>query len=161
MIKQAKLYSIIEVGPQSLVVLEDVAGPQLLPIWIGPAEGNAIESAVLGEEPPRPMTHDLLLQTIERLGGTVGAVTITKVENGTFFAEIRVDAGIRSVAIDARPSDSIALSVRAKCPLYVDDRVFESVPKLLKPISDHEVAEFREQLATMTPADFVRGLRPD
>ncbi len=97
----------------------------VLPIWIGAMEAMAI-SLVLDEVAfPRPMTHDLLLDTILALGGKVVSVDIVDIEKGTFYAEINVETGGEVRTIDSRPSDAIALAVRAKCPVRASQKVID------------------------------------
>jgi len=141
------------------MVLEEVDGPRLLPIWIGLYEGGAIGMALAGQQFPRPLTHDLLLQFIRELGGEVQSVTITELKDSTFYAEIRVKKGEKETIIDARPSDSVALAVRANCPILVNEKVFEACPELLKPISEDEVSDFKKKLEHMTPEDFFKDLK--
>ncbi len=141
------------------MVLEETDGPRLLPIWIGLYEGGSIGMALAGQKFPRPLTHDLLLQMLERLGANVEKIAITELKDSTFFAEIHLRQGSHTFVMDARPSDSVAIAVRQRCPIYVDDKVFEACPELLKPISEEEVQEFKKKLETMTPEDFFRDLK--
>ena len=159
MLKATKLYSLAQVGGQCVMVLEEVDGPRLLPVWIGLYEGGAIGMAIQKQKFPRPLTHDLFWSVIETLGGRVAKVVITDLKDSTFFAEIHIQKEGKTIVIDARPSDSIALAVRADCPILVDDKVFEACPEMLKPISEHEVNEFKRKLETMTPEDFFRDLK--
>ncbi len=141
------------------MVLEEIDGPRLLPIWIGLYEGGAIGMALAGQQFPRPLTHDLLLQMVNELGASVEAVIITELKDSTFFAEIRIKKAESVIVIDARPSDSVALAVRANCPILVNDKVFESCPELLKPISEDEVSDFKKKLENMKPEDFFKDLK--
>ena len=114
----------IEPSIAPIVVLEERTGSRWFPIFIGPFEAAAIERALAGERPPRPMTHDLLINSIRKLGGTIEDVRIPRLEDGTFFALLRVrvpDGQIRE--IDCRPSDAMAVAARAKCPILVDPEV--------------------------------------
>lgn len=86
-------------------------------------------------------------------------VVITNLKDSTFYADIHLKQGDKSIVVDARPSDSIALAVRRNCPIYVTDAVFEACPELLKPISEEEVEDFKKKLETMTPEDFFRDLK--
>ena len=96
-------------------------GNSYLPIYIGLPEALAIWRAKRGDRPPRPMTHDLLANTIRRLNGRVLRVTVSKLEQGTFFASVTVKVNAEEIQIDARPSDAIALAVRAKATIYIAD----------------------------------------
>jgi bifunctional DNase/RNase len=108
-----------------LVVLKDLESPRFLPIWIGPFEADAITIELQGVEVARPLTHDLLKSTIATLGAEVEQVAITELRNDTFFAEITLSVDGRRLEIDSRPSDAIALAVRARVPVFVSDDVME------------------------------------
>jgi uncharacterized protein len=106
-----------------VVVLKDVDTTRYLPIWIGPFEADAITIELQDVEVARPLTHDLLKSAIEKLGAEVERVTITELRNDTFYAEITLSVNGRQMVIDSRPSDAIALAVRADVPVYVDESV--------------------------------------
>src|SRR5512141_1485571 len=112
MLKEARIYSLAQVGGQCVLVLEEMDGPRLLPIWIGLYEGGSIGMALAGQKFPRPLTHDLLLSIAEKLGAGVQKIVITELRDSTFFAEIHVQQNGKTFVMDARPSDSIALAVR-------------------------------------------------
>ena len=154
-----RLYSLSQVGGQCVMVLEEIDGPRLLPIWIGLYEGGAIGMALSGQQFPRPLTHDLFMGVINQLEGQVKNVTITELKDSTFYAEITLAKNGKDILIDARPSDSVALAVRANCPILVSEQVFKACPELLKPISEEEVSDFRKKLDTMTPEDFFKDLK--
>jgi len=159
MIRMTKLYSLAQVGGQCVMVLEEVDGPRLLPVWIGLYEGGSIGMAVQGQKFPRPLTHDLFASVIESLGAKIQKIVITELRDSTFFAEIHIEKEGKTIVVDARPSDSVALAVRANCQILVDDKVFEACPEMLKPISEDEVSEFKKKLENMTPEDFFRDLK--
>ncbi len=98
-------------------------GKEYLPVITGPFEGRAIQMALNGISPRRPQTHDLLKEVVSRCGMRVEKVTVTKLEQGTFYAVLTLSRDGRELEIDARPSDSIALAARVGCPIYVVDRV--------------------------------------
>lgn len=132
---------------------------RLLPIWIGHPEATAILLALEGAEPPRPLSHDLMKSLLESLDAYVERVEITRVESGTFFASIIVRAEERTLAVDARPSDSIALAIRMSAPIFVAEDVLESasVPDDFSETEQDEesqLAEFREFLDAVDPEDF-------
>ena len=112
-----------ETGKSPIIVLKDEAETRVLPIWIGTMEAMAISMAINKVEFPRPMTHDLLLNIIGQMGGSVNRVEVTDIEKGTFFAEIVVDMKSETRRIDSRPSDAIALAVRTECPILVGEEV--------------------------------------
>ena len=141
------------------MVLEEIDGPRLLPIWIGLYEGGAIGMALSGQQFPRPLTHDLFIRVLEEMGAKVKQVIITELKDSTFFAEICLVKEAQEILIDSRPSDSVAIAVRAKCPILVSEQVFKSCPELLKPISEDEVSDFKKKLEHMTPEDFFKDLK--
>ena len=109
-----------------LIVLKEKIGGRILPIVIGLAEASAIKLKISGFQPPRPLTHDLLHKTIERLEASVDKVVIDKLQDNTFHAKLIIKTGSGEVKIvDARPSDSIALAVRAHVPIFVEDEVIK------------------------------------
>jgi len=107
-----------------LIVLKEKAGVRVLPIIIGLSEASAIKLKISGFQPPRPLTHDLLQSTIENLEASIEKVIIDKLEENTFHAKIVVKTASGKIkAIDARPSDSIALAVRVHAPIFVEDQI--------------------------------------
>jgi uncharacterized protein len=108
-----------------LVVLKDLQSPRFLPIWIGPFEADAITIELQGVEVARPLTHDLLKAAISKLGAEIERVAITELRNDTFYAEITLRVNGQRMEIDSRPSDAIALAVRARVPVYVSDDVLD------------------------------------
>ena len=112
---------------QTVVVLRDWEGIKLLPIWIGPNEARAIQIELEGAQTPRPMSHDLMLSIIGVLNGRVTRVLINDLIDSTFYATIDIDTPKGTKSIDARPSDALAIAVRAKCPIYVDGGALEGL----------------------------------
>ena len=113
---------------EQVVVLKEREGNRVLPIIIGISEVTAIKMKISGIHPPRPLTHDLLQSTIEQLGAKLVRVVINKLEFNTFFAKLVLDTHGKTVEeVDARPSDSIALALRAEAPIYVADDVLTQV----------------------------------
>jgi uncharacterized protein len=102
-----------------IVILRDVENQLFLPIWIGISEAQAIASRIEGIEPPRPMTHDLLRALVDQLGGKVVKVVISDLKENTFFAALHLEQGGKDLVVDARPSDAIALALRANAPIFV------------------------------------------
>ncbi|HEY2825340.1 MAG TPA: bifunctional nuclease family protein [Gemmatimonadales bacterium] len=103
-----------------VVVLQEKDGERVLPIWIGPAEASAIAMELAGVKFARPLTHDLLKQIIVGLGAELRRVTITQVKDNTYFAELLIHRADQIFQVDARPSDSIAIALRLKAPIFVD-----------------------------------------
>jgi bifunctional DNase/RNase len=113
---------------EQVVVLKEHEGTRLLPIIIGISEVTAIKMKISGIQPPRPLTHDLLRNTITQLGATLSKVVISRLEFNTFFAALVLTTKDgREEEVDARPSDSIALALRADAPIYVSDDVLNQV----------------------------------
>ena len=106
-----------------IVVLKDLASDLVLPIWVGVFEANAIALELDKTATPRPMTHDLLRNFARGLGATVSKVVVSDLREDTFFATVWMDQGGEAVSIDARPSDAIALALRADCPIFVSKSV--------------------------------------
>ncbi len=105
-----------------IVILRDDENERTLPIWVGPVEANAIALQIENVAPPRPMTHDLLRNIVGELGATLRRVVISDLREGTFFAYLELAGDDGPVYIDSRPSDALALSLRAKAPIFVDTR---------------------------------------
>lgn len=158
-LKEAKIFSLAQVVDRCIVVIEEVGGPRLVPIWIGIFEGGAIAAELTGQEPPRPMTHDLMASIFKSSHITMERVVITDLRDNTYFAEIHLITNGTGTVVDARPSDALALAVRTHCPLFVSESVFQKCPELLKPISEDEVKNFKEELKNMKPEDFFRDLK--
>jgi bifunctional DNase/RNase len=122
---EVKALIVDPIANMPVVILRDADDKSFLPIWVGVFEANAIALQIEGIRTPRPMTHDLLRETISRLDGNVERVVITKLVENTFFAEIHLLVGGREVVIDSRPSDAIALALRTSSPVFVEESVLE------------------------------------
>lgn len=151
-----------------VVVLKDVDTERYLPIWIGPFEADAITIQLQGVQVARPLTHDLLKSIIDEMGAKISHVMVSELKNDTFFARIVMDVNGLRMEIDARPSDAIALAVRANAPLFVAEEVMSAasiVPETsleeagieaeAEPMSEEE----EEQLAIFR--DFIEELDLD
>ena len=108
-----------------IIVLRNTAGDVVLPIWVGIFEANAIATQLEKIVSPRPMTHDLLRNMIDGLAATVERIVITDLKDNTYFAAIHVRQDERALAIDARPSDAMALALRAEAPIFVEQQVLD------------------------------------
>ena len=138
------------VSNSPIVVLKDDAEKFFLPIWVGIFEANAIALQLENVSTPRPMTHDLLRNMIAELDARVTRVVINDLRDSTFFAQIRVIIGERTLELDARPSDAIALALRADAPIYVAQSVLEQA-QTISPDSDdkdEKMKKWFEQLDT-------------
>jgi len=109
-----------------VVVLREVSGDRVLPIWIGVFEGNAIELQREGVQTPRPMTHDLLKTIIDELGGQVERIVVSELKDNTFYATLHVLSPRGQIAVDSRPSDAIALALRTGARIFVEESVIRS-----------------------------------
>ena len=108
------------------LLLKEVFGKRRLPIIIGQAEAQAIALELEGIKPPRPLSHDLMKSVIDNLGGTLLQVFINELRENTYYAQLIIDLSTLNIEIDARPSDAIALAIRAQAPIYVSDSVMDS-----------------------------------
>ena len=130
---------------QRVVILKEKESDRYLPIWIGPAEADAIAVKLQDISVPRPLTHDLLRSIIDTLGGSLSHILVSDLESDTFYAKIVINVNGKSVEVDSRPSDAIALAVRAKVPIYAEDKVLDKAGILLdketgKPILAEDVS---------------------
>ncbi|GAB3749578.1 MULTISPECIES: bifunctional nuclease family protein [Microlunatus] len=141
---------------QPILLLREVGGTRALPIFIGASEASAIASAQEGLEPPRPMTHDLMVNVLEALNHRLTEVQITEVDDGTYYAVLLIDG----VEISARPSDSVALAVRIGCDIYCAEEVLDEAGIEWPEAEEDEVEKFREFLDQVNPDDFVTGEGP-
>lgn len=149
------------VGKQPIVLLKTADGNKFLPIWIGHPEAAAILMKLQSQAPPRPMTHDLLSDMLEQLGVTISRITVTELRENTFFAQITVTQDGQEIEIDSRPSDAIALAIRAEAPIYAADRVIEESAiefegeEVTEEQLEEEVVKFRSFLERVTPDEFA------
>ncbi len=128
---------------QRVVMLKEKTAERYLPIWIGPAEADAIAVKLQGVTVPRPLTHDLLRTVINTLGATINSIIVSELKNDTFFAKIIFDVDGGQMEIDSRPSDALALAVRAEVPIYAEEIVLDKASILLdketgKPVLQQE-----------------------
>ena len=138
-------------------------GPRtLVPIWVGSQEAASISIAVSGDQPPRPLSHDLMQRLLVAVGATVDRVEVTRIEEGTYYAELSLTTPKGPVTLDCRPSDAIAIAARVGAPLFVAEAVIADAGVLEEPDDDTEepeeaeekVAEFRRFLDDVDPEDF-------
>ena len=113
------------VGKQPIVLLKTADGNKFLPIWIGHPEAAAILMKLQGASTPRPMTHDLVTEMLLQLEARVTRITVTDLRDNTFYASITIQMDGTEIEVDSRPSDAIALAVRAEAPIFADERVIE------------------------------------
>ncbi len=160
MIKEAKISSIVSLFPmpQYVVVLEDLEKTRLVPIWIGVNEGNAIALEMQGEKFPRPLTHDLMVNALKEVGGVIEKVVISDLKDNSYYALITIRHQGKTYEIDARPSDSLALAVRVRCPIYIDEKVLKKCPQIDQSITQEEIEKFKDILKSMPPEEFFKKL---
>jgi uncharacterized protein len=154
-----------------VVILKEVEGERHLPIWIGPFEAEAIAMELQSIPSTRPLPYDLLRSVIGELGAEVQRILITEISNDVFYARIVLSTNGSSVEIDSRPSDAIALAVRVKVPIFVDDSVMDRAGVRLEddeddeseepvrdgaPISEERLGVFRDFINTLDLDDFER-----
>jgi bifunctional DNase/RNase len=113
-----------------IVILKDKEGDRVLPIWVGVFEANAIALQIENISTPRPMTHDLLKNILTEIEAEVQRIVVSDLRDNTFYAMIYLDRDGETIAIDARPSDAIALALRTRAPIFVEDSVVESAKGL-------------------------------
>ena len=141
-----------------IIILRDEEGQRILPIWVGVFEANAIALQIENVQTPRPMTHDLLKNVIDDLAGQVERIVVTELKENTFYAIIHIRSSERAIAIDARPSDAIALALRTHSPIFVEDAVIQGarsveadkdptdvgrLQKWLEGLSDDELGKYK------------------
>lgn len=124
----------IDPSKQPVILLKEINSERILPIWIGHAESRAIELEMRGAQPERPMSHDLLLATIHMAHAKVLQVIINDLQESTFYATIDIETQQGIQHIDSRPSDALALAIRAGCPIFVDGNAADALADASEPI---------------------------
>jgi bifunctional DNase/RNase len=152
------------VSPHRIVVLKDDAG-RFLPIWIGPFETDAIHIALQGTQPARPLTHDLLKAMIQEAGGETSHIAVTDLSEDTFYARIVMKLNGRSVELDSRPSDALALAVRLQVPIYVARHVMDKAStrpsaESPKPEEEEKLDAFHDLLEDLDLNGLGKGKTP-
>jgi uncharacterized protein len=148
------------VGKQPIVLLKTADGNRFLPIWIGHPEAAAILMKLQGAATPRPMTHDLMADMLEQLDAEVTQITVTELRDNTFYASITVRQNGAEIEIDSRPSDAIAIAVRAEAPIFAAERVIEesAIEFEGEEVNEEEIVdEFRKFLDDVSPDQFAVG----
>jgi len=135
---------------QRVVILREKAADRYLPIWIGPAEADAIAAKLQGVKLERPLTHDLLRSVVEALGARVNSIIVYELKSDVFYAKIILNIDGGQIEIDSRPSDALALAVRVEVPIYVDESVMDKAGILLdregKPLDEKGVIEGKDKV---------------
>ncbi|MEX2300316.1 MAG: bifunctional nuclease family protein [Bryobacterales bacterium] len=136
-----------------IVILKDIDGNAVLPIWVGVYEANAIALEIEKVTTPRPMTHDLIKNLLMGLGSGLRKVVVSELKDDTFYAVIWMERDGEMIAIDSRPSDALALALRLDCPIYVEDDVLKS-SKVSNAVSDKANSEeLRRWLENLSDED--------
>lgn len=146
---------------QRVVILKEKEGERYLPIWIGPAEADSIAIKLQDVDVPRPLTHDLLCTVIGKLGARVRSILVSDLRSDTFFAKIFVVVDGKEMEVDSRPSDAIALAVRAEVPIYAEEVVLEKAGILLPAEGDREGMTEEEAKRLAPFKDFIDTLNLD
>ncbi len=165
---------VIEVSVKSLafdrksntpvVILKDMSGDRVLPIWIGPGEASAIAMQMGGISFQRPLTHDLLVSVLGGLGGELQRVLITRVQNSTYFAELVIARDGQLISVDARPSDSIAIALRADARIFAEEALLEPASEIMpagSPAASGDDDEDDTSMSGDALEEHVRGMRPE
>ncbi len=159
MAKEMQIVGItIDPATQSpIVILRDLANQNILPIWIGILEANAIAVGLEKVQLPRPMTHDLLKNVMEQTGVRLLKIEITDIKDNTYFAALHLDAGGKTLVIDSRPSDALALSIRLGAPILVHEAVIEKAVRVdAEGGPGQEKDKWAELLEKMDPEEFSK-----
>lgn len=141
-----------------VVVITDMDESGFIPILIGPSEAQAISAHMERNKPHRPMTHDLTMTLLDELDAKIERIVISDLREEVYYARVRVKSAKGSFEIDARPSDAIALALRAEAPIYVSDDV-ASRAVIANKRADDEMEQFRRFLEGVNPEDFQRNLK--
>lgn len=144
---------------QTVVVLKDWEGYKLLLIWVGPNEARSIALELEGAKPSRPLSHDLLFSCIQAAGGRIARIVINDLQEGTFYATVDIDTPQGIKHIDARPSDAIAIAVRAKCPVFADAGALEALIEVNE-MTENTPSEAASRSSSLSPVDKSESTLP-
>ena len=137
-----------------IIVLRDKDGQHMVPIWMGMFEANAIAIQIENVASPRPMTHDLLKNVIEDLNADIKKIVVHDLKGNTFYAFLYLEVNGETVVVDARPSDAIALALRASAPIFIDKKVIENAKKLDLVPDKNDTEQLQQWLANLNPEEF-------
>jgi bifunctional DNase/RNase len=136
-----------------IIILRDKDGQRVLPIWVGVFEANAIALQIENVTTPRPMTHDLLKNVIQDLRGRIEKIVVSDLKENTFYALIYLTVGGEAMAVDARPSDAIALALRARAPIFVEEKVIDHAKTTDLVPEKGETERLQKWLESLDPDD--------
>ena len=137
-----------------IIILRDKDGQHMVPIWMGMFEANAIAIQIENVASPRPMTHDLLKNVIEDLNADIKKIVVHDLKGNTFYALLYLEVNGETVAVDARPSDAIALALRASAPIFIDKKVIENAKKVDLVPDKNDTEQLQQWLANLNPEEF-------
>ena len=137
-----------------IIILREKDGHHLLPIWMGVFEANAIAQQIENVTNPRPTTHDLLKNVIEDLNADIKKIVVHDLKDNTFYALLYLEVNGETVAIDARPSDAIALALRASAPIFIDKKVIENAKQVDLVPDKNDAEQLQQWLANLDPQEF-------
>ena len=148
-----------ETSDHQIIVLKELDGERMFPILIGPYEAMAIDRRVKNIRAPRPLTHDLLNSTISSLGASLERIVINDLRDNTFFAKLVVRSNGQELEIDARPSDAIALALRAGAPIYVNEQVLAEAAESMSQMREdaEEIERFKDLMSDIDIPDIFPG----
>lgn len=151
------------IGSHRVVILKDVDSERYLPVWIGPAEADAITVQLTDTTPARPLTHDLIASLLNNLGAKVRYVVINDLQNETFYARIVLETRPgNELNVDSRPSDAINIAVRVKCPIYVEDEIMLANAQMPEEegtaaaVADEDLGAFQDFLGSLDLDDMEK-----
>lgn len=152
-----------QLSKSPVVILQEVQGERVLPIWIGAGEASAIAMELAGMKFARPLTHDLAASLIRGLGGSLTRVVITRVHDNTYYAELVIHRGTEVFSIDARPSDSIAIALRLQARVFTSDDLLSTTPVEVEQhdTPDPKATEGGEALTAEQLQEYLRKLNPE
>jgi len=133
---------------QRVVILKEKMAKRYLPIWIGPAEADAIAVKLQGVTVPRPLTHDLLNSVIDSLGASIDSIIVSDLKSDTFYAKIILSVNSEQIEIDSRPSDALALAVRTEAPIFAEEAVLDKAGILLDEETGKPIIEESDEVDT-------------
>lgn len=157
MLVEAEIWSIARIGQDNAVLVRPVGGELAVPIYIDQYQTQSILIGLGNVPMPRPLTHDLLISILEELNVSVERVEITSLKDGTFYAQIIIERKGKKTPIDARPSDSIALAVRLKCPIFISESIVDEAGSEISTITGEvdETVDFDEETGLKTEREVL------
>ncbi len=145
MLVPAEVWTVAKAEQGSAVLIRPVGSEVAVPIMIGQPEAQAIMIGLANHTMPRPLTHDLLISVLKQINAPISRIEITELKNGTFYGRLVLSQGGKDVSIDSRPSDCIALAVRVKCPIYIDELVVDEAGISVNIINEVATSASREE----------------